>query len=158
MTHLPKPIEVPPAPAAAVLPAANWADAFEITTHHEKTDMRVLAEQMLTVFPVWADRLLALRNVLVAPFGLKTGGAGETDDLVGIFPVLESGPDRMVLGLDDWHLDFRILLERTSQTSDTRLRLTTFVTRHNLFGRTYIALITPFHKMIVRSVMRRANK
>jgi len=60
------------------------------------------------------------------------------------------------LGLDDRHLDFRIIVDRREVNSGFRLRATTLVERHNVFGRLYIAVITPFHRLIVQSVMKNA--
>jgi hypothetical protein len=76
---------------------------------------------------------------------------------IDIFPILDENADSIVLGLDDVHLNFRIVVERTVREADDRLRVTTLVQRHNLFGRMYIAVITPFHKAIVAAVMKQAG-
>jgi len=80
----------------------------------------------------------------------------ENADHIDFFPVLSESDEKIVLGLDDRHLDFRILLERQPKANCARYRLTTLVKRHNLFGRIYLFLITPFHKLIVRSVLTNA--
>ena len=150
-----RPVEVPPDLPDAALPDADWADAFEMTAGRRFGGMRELATATVGAMPRWARGLLWLRNVLVAPFGLKTNGHGDAPDperRVGIFPVVEEHPDRIVLGLDDRHLDFRIVVTQRAQ----RFRVTTLVHRHNLAGRAYIASITPFHKVIVAAIMRRA--
>ena len=148
--------EVPVALPHLVLPDANWADAFEVQTSKSFASMRALASQTIGSMPGWARVLLKLRNILVVPFGLKADGLKEAEDRIDIFPVLEETHDQIVLGLDDRHLNFRIVVECFAQEHGNRVRATTLVTRHNLFGRLYIAAVTPFHRTIVQSVLRRA--
>ena len=74
-----------------------------------------------------------------------------------MFPILFESPKRVVLGLDDWHLDFRIVVEvEADGGTGTRLRTTTLVRRKNLFGRLYIGLVSPFHRLIVPATLRGA--
>lgn len=144
---------------SAVLPNADWADAYEIETRRDFADMRAAAFCMVGTMPRWAKPLLWLRNVLVTPFGLKRGDQSivEADgDHIAFFPVLSESDAEIVLGLNDRHLNFRILLERQPSANSARYRLTTLVEQHNLFGRVYLLLITPFHKLIVRSVLANA--
>ena len=154
-----KPVAVPAQTPNPFLPGANWADAFEIETHQDFGDMRSLAEQTVGTMPGWARGLLRVRNVIVAPFGLKPDGLNEAKgsvDCVDIFPILDENKDRIVLGLDDWHLDFRIVVDRIQTDRGFRIRATTLVKRHNIFGRVYIAIVTPFHRIIVQSVLKNA--
>ncbi|MEO9684718.1 MAG: DUF2867 domain-containing protein [Tateyamaria sp.] len=155
-----KAMEIKPDLPNAALPSANWADAFEIENCDSTADMKSLAQQVVGTMPRWARALLALRNMLVVPFGLKPDGLKDVkdpSDMVAIFPVLHQNKDSIVLGMDDKHLDFRLLLERSKRDQTHTLRLTTLVTRHNVFGRAYIAVVTPFHKMIVRSTLNDAQ-
>lgn len=142
-----------------VFPNADWADAYEIETNRNFKDMKSVALCIVGTMPAWAKRLLWLRNVLVAPLGLKPGDSrvieGDAEH-IDFFPVLSQADEQIVLGLDDRHLNFRILLERQPCETGARYRLTTLVERHNLFGRIYLFLITPFHKWIVRSVLSNA--
>jgi len=154
-----KPVEVTPRLPNPALSNADWADAFEVITDKTFASMRALASATVGSMPSWARTLLAIRNVVVRPFGLKPDGKADAPSdsaRVDIFPVLEESADRIVLGLDDIHLDFRIVLERTAETTGDRLRVTTLVRRHNLFGRAYIAAITPFHKAIAAAALKQA--
>ena len=103
--------------------------------------------------PPWAQALLSLRHRLVRPFGLKTDAvAGE--DAVNGFPVLRADDSTAVLGLDDKHLDFRIVLTVTPRDpSGFALRVTTLVRRHGLAGRAYLVAVMPFHRLIVPATM-----
>lgn len=154
-----QPTAVQPNLPSTALPNADWADAYEIETERDFPDMKSAALCILGTMPPWAKRLLWLRNVLVAPLGLKPGDhrvIREDAEQIDFFPVLSEADEQIVLGLDDRHLDFRILLERQSLGIGACYRLTTLVERHNLFGRLYLFLITPFHKWIVRSVLSNA--
>ena len=96
--------------------------------------------------PGWADALLRLRNILVRPFGLKTGKPDRP-----IFPTCLETEDELVLGTDDRHLNFRIGLIR----QNGRIFLSTWVHPHNIWGRAYLRLVMPFHILIVRGAVAR---
>jgi hypothetical protein len=100
--------------------------------------------------PGWARWLLALRNLLVRPFGLKTGAVARAK-AIGIFPVCTESADEMILGLDDRHLDFRVALFRQAG----RVYMSTWVRPHNLAGRIYLRLVMPFHILICRGMVAR---
>ena len=55
-----------------LLPGAQFADAYCVAVDGVTLDARHAAEKMLSRGPRWIDALLALRNHLVKPFGLKT--------------------------------------------------------------------------------------
>lgn len=96
---------------------------------------------------------MALRNTIVGLFGLK--GAGTLTGASGGFPVVSESPDQIVLGFDDRHLDFRIVLDVSSAGGVQHASVTTLVDRHNLAGRVYIVAVTPFHRLIVRTMLRK---
>src|SRR6185369_8149356 len=85
-----------------LLAGAQFADAFRVALAGRTLDARQAAERMMAHPPRWVQRLIAVRNALVAPFGLKTSGASgsATGDAIGIFPVLSETPDRLVAGFD----------------------------------------------------------
>jgi hypothetical protein len=71
----------------------------------------------------------------------------------GLFPVLHRSADRVVLGLDDRHLDFRVLVD----VEPGRVRCTTGVRRRPL-GRAYFAVVGPFHRSVVPAMLERAAR
>nr|WP_254787295.1 DUF2867 domain-containing protein [Variovorax sp. OV700] len=75
---------------------------------------------------------------------------------IGIFRIYETHVDEIVLGEDDRHLDFRVSVMRSS--AGDSLTAVTVVHCHNLFGRNYIRLIAPFHRLVVRSALERAAR
>ena len=72
--------------------------------------------------------------------------------------MLSEAPERVVLGLDDRHLDFRLIVDVVPLAQRRQVTLTTVVRTHNAFGRAYLATILPFHRVIVRTMLRRAAK
>lgn len=133
------------------LPDADFDDAYAIDWPGP-VDARLLGRLALDPTPDWMMRLLALRNVMVRPFGL----AGTIERVVpnaetlGPFPVISEDPNRMVLGFDDHHLDFRIVL-RVCQGSALAA---TLVRHNNALGRAYLMAILPFHRLIVPALLR----
>jgi Protein of unknown function (DUF2867) len=149
--------EIAPAvDANALLAGAQFADAFCIEISDRNLDARRAAERMMARQPRWAEALLALRNLLVAPLGLKTSGAhpNAPRDMIGIFPVVSEAPDRLVAGFNDRHLDFRIVVDVTTPGEVRQVTATTLVKTHNRLGRTYLAVIMPFHRLIVPALLR----
>jgi hypothetical protein len=100
--------------------------------------------------------LLAMRDLLVKPFGLKAAGRGAlhgTPERIGSFPVVSETAERVVLGFNDKHLDFRIVIDCRPSGQATWVSVTTLVKTHNWLGRTYLTLILPFHRAIVKSTL-----
>ena len=141
----------------ALLAGAQFVDAYGIAVDGGALDARQAAERMITRQPRWAKTLLTLRNIMVKPFGLKTSGAGGTAprQMIGIFPVVNETPDRLVAGFNDSHLDFRFVVDVATSGDRQEVTATTLVLTHNWLGRSYLALILPFHRLIVRAMLRK---
>jgi Protein of unknown function (DUF2867) len=141
--------------AGVLLAGAQFVDAYSVTVDGTALDSRHAAEKMLARGPQWIDALIRWRNRLVAPFGLKrpapTGAVSAA--AIGIFPVLSESPDRLVAGLNDKHLDFRVVIDVVSAGAGQRVTATTLVLTHNLLGRIYLAIILPFHGLVVRAML-----
>ena len=144
------------------LPDADWADCFEIDINNRRLTAIEAARLSMGRMPDWVRRLVALRNFLGHFVGLKAGSESAPSphqDKISIFPLLSQSEREVVLGLDDWHLDFRLVIEVADLGEhSTRVRATTLVQRKNLFGRFYIGLVTPFHNVIVPVVLRGASR
>jgi len=126
----------PSADAERLLPGYQFADAYKVPVVHRVTAM----EATRMVFghgPRWVRALMGLRNRLGRLVGLKAGPASG-------FPVVRETPDQVVLGFDDRHLDFRIVVE----VGGGFITVTTVVRWHNVWGRAYLMAILPFHRVI----------
>ncbi len=101
-------------------------------------------------FPGWANGLLRLRNIVVRPFGLAAAmPVDSTLSKVGHFPLDQLSQDEVILGFDDSHLNFRISI----LTDGTHAHAATWVHRNNALGRAYLAVIMPFHVLIMRNAI-----
>jgi hypothetical protein len=150
-------------------PTTNLADAFSIDLPERTiTDPEQLARFVFEQQPAWVAGLMALRDAIVAGFGLKTSNQLKRLDAhsgtrrVHIFKIYETSEHEIILGEDDKHLDFRLsgLYRPQSKTASgaPRLVLSTVVKCHNVLGRTYILLIAPFHRLVVQASLRRAAR
>jgi hypothetical protein len=144
----------------ALLAHPQFSDAFRVAVDGNALDARTAAEIMFAREPRWSKALVALRNMIVAPFGLKSSGKGDVGSwgMVGIFPVISETPQRLIAGFNDSHLDFRVIVDVTPAGRGQHVTLTTLVHTHNRLGRAYLAIILPFHRLIVRSFLRRVSR
>ncbi|MGP9814401.1 DUF2867 domain-containing protein [Rhodopseudomonas sp. NSM] len=143
----------------ALLPGAQFIDAYCVAIGSRNLDARQAATRMIEHGPGWIDALMRLRNLVVAPFGLKTPAPGPAaGDRIGVFPVLDEAPHRIVAGFDDHHLDFRIVIDVENGPAERRVVATTLVLTHNRLGRTYLATIMPFHRLVVRTMLHQLER
>lgn len=143
--------------AGTVLSGAQFIDAFRVRVGTTQLSAREACTRMMLHGPRWIDALTRLRNILVTPFGLKKSGEGAyaPGGLIGLFPVLSETPEQLIAGFDDSHLDFRLVVDVAGEATLRHVTSTTLVRTNNLLGRTYLTLIIPFHKLVVRGMMRR---
>jgi hypothetical protein len=136
----------------------DYLDSFVIEGG-EGLSLPGILERVLKL-PGWVVALLVFRNVVVMPFGLKTGdgiaptskAALKTGDVLSIFPVQAIGDDEAILGEDDRHLDYRLSVMQLG--APARVVVSTWVRPHNALGRAYLAAVLPFHRMIVPRMLR----
>ena len=142
--------------SGAVLAGAQFVDAYSIAIDGAALDARHAAEKMLAHSPRWVEVLLALRNLLVAPLGLKTSAPDEPGarDIIGLLPVVRQTPIALLRASNDKHLDFRVVVDVARAGDSQRITATTLVLTHNLLGRTYLAVIRPFHRLVVPAMLR----
>lgn len=157
-------VEVPPSVAStSLLPGHDFVDAYQVRADITGLNARQAADAIIKHPPRWIKQLMATRNRVVSLFQLKTVELGVDDPraaqrTVGGFPVVAQSPQEVVLGFDDKHLDFRISVTVAPDTeAGTLVTVTTVVKTNNLLGRTYLATIMPFHRLIVRHLLENAS-
>ncbi|BCT93145.1 hypothetical protein LYSHEL_21680 [Lysobacter helvus] len=149
--------------------SVDLADAYAITLpDHASRNPEVLARLLFAQPPPSMQWLLRLRDVLVRPFGIKTAthlqasSTSKPDQRIGVFRIYYSRSSEIILGEDDKHLDFRlsVLCRPVDGPAEDahQVVVSTVVTCHNTLGHSYIALIAPFHRIVVRASMRRAAR
>jgi hypothetical protein len=140
------------------LPGAEFGDSYVIPSIRME-NAAAAAHRLFASMPPWIRPLMVLRNVAVAPFGLVRDKKQITGrrEFIGMFPVLSTSAGRAILGLNDKHLDFRIIIDvKPAAALGQSIVMTTLVKTHNRFGRFYLTAIKPIHRMLVRAMMRRA--
>lgn len=146
---------------------ADLADAFAIALPATATrDVLVLSRFIFGDPAPWISFLLALRDTGVSLVGLKTSrqlrarARAHDESRIDFFRLYSVSDHEVILGEDDKHLDFRvsIQLRPASRGAPGELVATTVVHCHNRLGRAYIALIRPFHRVVVRSLLGRAAR
>jgi hypothetical protein len=126
-------------------------------------DIQLIARAILGRPAPWFRYLLSIRDGVVRPLGLHTSAeirkANDGRERIDFFPVLSTHDDELILGENDKHLDVRISLLVQKRLNEPDLVFATTAVRcHNLLGRTYLLAIKPFHRLAVRSYLRRAAR
>ncbi|MEJ6001410.1 DUF2867 domain-containing protein [Paucibacter soli] len=160
-----------PVPAASVLAAslhnADFADCYLLPDPEPRHGVLQSYLSFSALTPGWMNALMAMRNRVVALFGLKQLGslppqqrdkpaeAYRIGDRIGIFTLEELHPEELVIGDNDRHLHVRLSLLRLAQPDgSTRLALSTVVHEHNRLGRIYMWVVGPAHSLIVPLMLR----
>ncbi|MDB5817097.1 MAG: hypothetical protein JWQ11_737 [Rhizobacter sp.] len=150
---------------AALYPGADLADAFAIALPSAPVrSADAWARAVLGQQAGWTRALLKTRDVVMKRFGVKTSGdirregGSRGGDFISFFPVISRSEREVIVGENDKHLDFQasLLVRRRADGVGDELLATTVVHCHNTLGRVYIAVIAPFHRVIMRSNMDRA--
>ena len=141
-----------------------YQDAYQVRLRRPDQSISEIYNGVFGHSPVWVNRLMKIRNQLVAPLGLKVdlnprlGSASDqikVGNQLGIFQVFYIDDREIILGEDNRHLDFHISLLKDNQG---RLTISTQVQTHNRLGRVYMQLVRPFHCYLVHYVIRGALK
>jgi hypothetical protein len=146
----------------ALLPGAAFSDAYRLLVDEPDIDAITAARRVMEHPPIWIRGLMSLRNGIVSLLGLKLAQLAlhekqDESSLAGAFPVISRAPECVVLGFDDKHLDFRIVVEAVGVDAQrSKITVTTLVRPHNLLGRTYLAGVLPFHRIIVPAMLVQA--
>ncbi|MGH1543818.1 MAG: DUF2867 domain-containing protein [Arenicella sp.] len=145
----------------------DFHDSYEVHLNNADIDIRQLYQSVFTVAPWWVKKLFILRNKIVSVFGLKGATAAEMDhteftldsaigDKIGVFKLYSIADNEVITGEDDKHLDFRISVLKIARDEGCSVVVTTVVKFNNSFGRAYLFFIKPFHKIIVKHLVKAA--
>lgn len=134
-----------------------YRDSFAVPLQRSDVESWELIAAFFQSAPPRFERLLRLRNRLVAPFGLKTGAGFsllprppfQAGQQLGLFHLFSLSATEAILGEDDRHLDFRISLLLEQTPAGPALAVTTVLRTHNRLGVAYFAVVKPFHRFIV---------
>ena len=161
-----------------IFSGAHHNDSFATTLHGKPLAalpasgiLELILEGFLNNAPRGVSQLMMIRNLLVAPLGLRTSPLGcpvssllspdRRTLFAGQFPVLDQSVDdpngraQVLLGANDKHLVFRSCVGVEKVKDDVRLTLGTSVLCKNLFGRFYMAAISRVHRRYISPTMLR---
>jgi hypothetical protein len=151
---------------ATYYPGADLVDAFAIPLPSgAPDDVMALARALWGgKSPLWIRSLVAVRDAVMGPLGAKTfsqmtAAATARGPVIGSFPILSQTSDEVIAGDDDRDMEFRAAtLVRITSDGGRELVAVTAVRCHNSIGRLYLMAITPFHRAIVKTNLRRAAR
>jgi Protein of unknown function (DUF2867) len=156
-----KPVEVPFTNPDAILAGAQFADSYTMTIEGQNLDAISATKAVMGRNPAWISNLMQLRNKIVAPLGLKPAPDKKLteENSIGTFPLISKSATQVVLGLNDRHLDFRIVVDVTNlKGGGQTITASTIVKTHNLLGRIYLGIVKPFHRIIVPTMLNQVVK
>lgn len=160
----------------ATLLGADFADAYEAPDGHSPRTALQTWLDVVARAPRWTQHLMALRNRLVQVAGLQ--GLGQLHDLyapasgapaqnadsycvgdrVGIFHIRYLSDTEVVMGQNDKHLNVQVSLSRHAGPGrPPTVVVATVVHIHNRLGQAYMAIVTPFHRRIVRAMLQQLH-
>lgn len=109
-------------------------------------------EKMFCDLPKAVEWLMRLRNALMKPFGLKAGDGFRK-------LITERNDEEIILSKTDSHLDFQVSIYCTQPEDGwQKVSVTTVVSFNNLLGRIYFIGIWIFHKVLVKSLFKKATR
>ena len=139
----------------------EFSDTFSTTNHFNS--IQEIANLIFNNTPRWVEILFAIRNFLVGLVGLKTkppedySEAFKVGGYVGFFRIYNIEENEVLMGLDDSHLNFRASVYN-SKDKQFNIKITTLVEYNNFKGKVYFFFVKPFHRIVVKRMVRQAYK
>ena len=114
--------------------------------------------------PGWMNLMLIARNKAAALAGLEVPTTSEIVNMerrdhysigekIGPWPIFFLGPDELVAGRDNKHMDFRLSILKVRDGPGPSVIVSTLCMVHNKFGQCYLSSVIPFHKFGLRWLM-----
>ncbi len=144
-----------------ILKKIDFSDTF--STINKEDTLKEITNLIFNNPPSWVKFLFILRNRMVKIIGLKNSvptdfkETFEIGGYIGFFKIYAISNDEIILGADDSHLNFRAVILKDN-TSDYNIKTITLVEYNNTKGKIYMSLIKPFHRIVVKSLVKKAYK
>jgi hypothetical protein len=148
--------------------AADFADCYcYIDPRPQDSPLQSYLNLMANT-PGGMNGLMRLRNGIVQFAGLKHLGdmrlkeptqpasAYQMGDRMGLFSLLEQGPNEVVMHDDDKHLRVQVSLFKSIRGGQATVSISTVAHIHNALGRVYMAVVGPVHGLIVPPMLKQA--
>lgn len=142
---------------------ADYSDSFQCTFESDKD---ITPDDLLVAFwtksPEWIGALFKIRNNLVKLVGLKGDktDSQEIEDCIrnnidtDLFKVVLKSENETIIRLSDKHLDAYLSAHIKNSGKEKTVSLITTVQMHNLLGHIYFYSICPFHKIVVKGMIK----
>lgn len=151
----------------AMVEACDFRDSYRVPLKHPQRHMAQIFFAVFGHTPLWMKAMLVLRNALARLAGLEVPEVAEImrpemrssyriGDKIGPWPVFFVSDDEIVAGRDNKHMDFRLSVLKATDAGAAHIVVSTVCSVHNLFGRIYLSMIVPFHRVGVRRLLARA--
>ncbi len=144
-----------------LLTKIDFVDTFSTTNHIN--NIEEITNLVFNTTPKWVNSLFVLRNKIAGLFGLKTEMPSDYNEnykvggYVKFFKIFSISDTEVILGVDDSHLNFRALINN-DRSGSYNIKVTTLVEYNNLKGKIYMSIIKPFHRKIVKRMVKNAYK
>ncbi len=150
----------------------DYYDVFRLTS--SKLQLAPLPKDCMIAFfksfSPFIIKMLGLREKIAKKLGLKTATEtkeservkqlnefnGNIGDHIAIFEVLDKNDIELVSGQTDKHLDFKLSFVSFEADDQKKIvELITTVKIHNTVGKIYFFFVKPFHKYIMKRILKR---
>jgi hypothetical protein len=150
----------------------NYQDCLTAEVNPNKEiNVTDVARVFFNSAPNWVVNLMQLRDKIANSIGLKTDQQRKKDierlktstfevgEKFGLFEILTRQENEVIMGTDDKHLNFRVSIYlEGKQNKQYQVFLTTVVQINNSLGKVYFFFVKPFHKLIIKTFIRRIQK
>ncbi|MEM6813010.1 MAG: DUF2867 domain-containing protein [Bacteroidota bacterium] len=142
-----------------LLKRIDFADIFSTTNH--TNSIQEITDLIFNTTPGWIKGLFAVRNKIVYLFGLKSEKPKDYNEnyevggYVKFFKIFSISDNEVILGANDSHLNFRALV-KNDKSDYYNIKVITLVEYNNLKGKIYMQLIKPFHRVVVKRMVKNA--
>lgn len=149
------------------LRGAYYHDTYEAPLRRADLKPHEIYIAILGHLPWWARAMIIARNLVVKPLGLHTETAAgvwapaarETyapGDKIVRFTLFSQDDNEIIAGRDDKHLDFRVSVIKRRDGSAHRVAMSTVIFVHNPFGKAYLSIVRPFHRLGMKHLLAQA--
>ncbi|TPN86925.1 DUF2867 domain-containing protein [Aquimarina algicola] len=142
-----------------LLEQIDFSDTFATT--NQKNSLEEITTLIFNNQPNWIKKLFLIRNKIVKHIGLKTeitkdyNKGFRVGGFLSFFKIFSISDNKIVLGADDSHLNFRAIIANTN-AEIYNIKVITLVQYNNTKGKIYMSIVKPFHKIIVKRMVKNA--
>ncbi len=149
----------------------DYTDSYSraLTDENNQLNSLDVGKAFLIFSPKWMKFMVFIRNTFASVLRLKQGKPRipkeqlkdfkcEPGERFGILRVFDRTKNEVIYGEDDKHLNFRISLLLSAYPGhgfSKKLTITTVVVFNNWLGHVYFFFVRPFHKLIVKAMLKK---